>query len=668
MVRKNTNMHVLKKTLILFAILLAGNHSFANSLTRYAKIEHERNYSLKLLPCVAGTASPTLVDRPNFLAQSNTYTIPCGVANADLSTLSSSNQPAGTVLSIHSASTPTEANKVTPHNSIPVGTYHVSFFDPKENCYSTANQQITVVAESNCSTSTCHTALLVNNSSPNLASNAVTKCSSKYNKHGKILYFPWSGNLVNGQTASVTAVGVTYTATVSNYVGASNAIISEDLDSHIWRGAKLKYLYSDGNSGINEGWYMGSHANSSYSWIVTVTATHNASGLQFPVNILAYDLESTSTNESATIQTIDGEKWSLFEEYKGSCNDSNNDGLGNTGIGQLTGGSGSSRIVYNETEHTGGNSIWVSYNASQVFLAMHSSGGKQGVGIALLLDPDTDGDGIPDKYESVISGFVRDDSGAALPNTTVKLFDENDVELQSTVTDASGNYSFTNLKADVFKVQEIDPAGYYSQNTNTLNSIRTELGKETCNVNFVDRVILTPVELVHFSVKEMNQNTYLSWETSSETNNDKFIVEYSHNGVDFKPLTEVNGGKYTTTIQRYSIVHQNVYTLGLSKIYYRLKQVDFSGEENYIGKVEEVELSKRRKETIVYPVPASQGEPIQVIGNDIKGYYYVFDVLGQLVLSGQATENQFEIETSNLVKGAYVVQFSNQESANFIIK
>lgn len=663
---KDTNMHLIIKSLTLVLVLVA-NRGFSVPTNSIAHFGMNKISNLSKRPaCLAGTNSPNLLDSSNFIALSNTYTIPCGLDIADLSTLNASNLPAGTVLTVHSNILPSESNKVTSIRSIVAGSYYITFFDPRENCYSTSTQ-ITVALETNCPV-VCSTALPITTTSPNSASNAVSKCPAKYNKQGQIMYFPWVGNITDGQTATISEAGVTYTASVSNYTGTNDVVFAEDLDSHIWVGAKIKHMYSDGNSGQNEGWYMASNTYGDHSWMVTITATHNASGLQFPVNILAYDLESTSGNESVTIQAIDGSSWDLFEQYEGTCSNATNNGLGNIGQGTLT-GVGNTRITYTETEHSGGNSIWVSKNASKVFLNIKSGGGKQGVGVALLLDPDTDGDGIPDKYETAISGFVKDDLGTALANTTVKLFDENNTEIQSTTTDANGFYSFTNLQAGVFTVQENDLPGYNSISSNSISNIRTKLGSETCNINFVDQIIITPIELVHFSAEKINQDIQLTWSTASEVNNKLFILEYSNDGVNFTHLSIVKAeNNRTNHNQNYSVIHDNVHLLGFDYIYYRLSQIDTNNKINHIEKILAIELTQTNTDLLVYPIPAPKGKPIIISGFKNNEQYYIYNIYGKLILSGKLNGNNFKIQTNKFNKGSYRLVLSRGKAIHFIIQ
>jgi len=89
-----------------------------------------------------------------------------------------------------------------------------------------------------------------------------------------------------------------------------------------------------------------------------------------------------------------------------------------------------------------------------------------------------------------------------------------------------------------------------------------------------------PVELLFFSGKKTSaNNVLLEWETASEINNDYFIVEKSNDGFTFTNSGLVKGNGNSTQNIYYSFVDD----LNDEKIliYYRLKQVDYDGKENY---------------------------------------------------------------------------------------
>jgi len=106
--------------------------------------------------------------------------------------------------------------------------------------------------------------------------------------------------------------------------------------------------------------------------------------------------------------------------------------------------------------------------------------------------------------------------------------------------------------------------GYYSYNTN--------LQTGGCT----DQVL--PVELVSFTAQVRGAAVGLAWRTSSEKNNDHFVVERSADGRTFQPLTTVQGAGTTSATTNYTATDAHPLS-GLS--YYRLQQLDLDGSVHY---------------------------------------------------------------------------------------
>ncbi|WP_353718489.1 glycoside hydrolase family 9 protein [Dyadobacter sp. 676] len=84
-----------------------------------------------------------------------------------------------------------------------------------------------------------------------------------------------------------------------------------------------------------------------------------------------------------------------------------------------------------------------------------------------------------------------------------------------------------------------------------------------------------PVELAYFNLKELdNGQAQLYWKTVSETDNDRFEIERSGNGTDFKMIGEVKGSQTTAQPHDYTFTDTEV---PAATVYYRLKQVDADG-------------------------------------------------------------------------------------------
>jgi hypothetical protein len=111
---------------------------------------------------------------------------------------------------------------------------------------------------------------------------------------------------------------------------------------------------------------------------------------------------------------------------------------------------------------------------------------------------------------------------------------------------------------------------------------------------------ILPVSLTSFDANKMNGAIQLNWTTSSENNNSHFIVERSDDGINFYPIGTVKGHGTTSVPQQY--VFTDSRTTGHTRIFYRLRQVDFNGNAEY-SKVVRVTLEQQWIEASVYPNP-----------------------------------------------------------------
>lgn len=78
--------------------------------------------------CNAGTEAPTL--------SLTTTTNMCPATTIDLSTITASNLPSGTVITWHSGTPATTANKLSSVTALLAGTYYAAFYDASGDCYS----------------------------------------------------------------------------------------------------------------------------------------------------------------------------------------------------------------------------------------------------------------------------------------------------------------------------------------------------------------------------------------------------------------------------------------------------------------------------------------------------------------------------------------------------
>lgn len=155
-----------------------------------------------------------------------------------------------------------------------------------------------------------------------------------------------------------------------------------------------------------------------------------------------------------------------------------------------------------------------------------------------------------------------------------------------------------------------------------------------------------------------NAKSIIEWTTVSEINNDRFVVERSHEGKLFKEIATVKskGGKNTLT--SYSFVDENVEE---GVYYYRLKEVSPSNEIAYspvITLTVNVDLFFK-----VFPNPISKGQKLYIYYPSKIESIQIKTTQGRVVFEQlQEGEYNSDIEIPiNLPKGLYMIEFSTEE-------
>ncbi len=177
-----------------------------------------------------------------------------------------------------------------------------------------------------------------------------------------------------------------------------------------------------------------------------------------------------------------------------------------------------------------------------------------------------------------------------------------------------------------------------------------------------DTTTVVPVELSSFSFETSGGKVLLSWETQTETNNRGFEVERSRNSKDWATIGFVDGKGTSTFPNKYKYTDT---PLSGGTYYYRLKQVDFTGEQRY-SKILEVNLMVITSFSLEqnYPNPFN---PSTTIGYELpvesNVMIKVFDVLGNEVatlVNGKQTAGVHEVkfDGSKQGSGMYIYRMS----------
>lgn len=169
-------------------------------------------------------------------------------------------------------------------------------------------------------------------------------------------------------------------------------------------------------------------------------------------------------------------------------------------------------------------------------------------------------------------------------------------------------------------------------------------------------LVILPVTLASFDGKAENNQTKLTWKTTSETNNKGFEIERSADARNFEKIGFVDGSGDTKENQFYHFTDLNPLATG----YYRLKQLDYDGKFEY-SKV--ISVKSEAAMVKVYPNPAQ--EYLTVSGISEKQPLSIVDQNGRVVLKGLVGEKE-RVNISTLGAGRYIVKVG-EESTRLLI-
>ena len=170
---------------------------------------------------------------------------------------------------------------------------------------------------------------------------------------------------------------------------------------------------------------------------------------------------------------------------------------------------------------------------------------------------------------------------------------------------------------------------------------------------------ILPVNLLSFRAKEAAGNVQLDWQTAGEQNNDRFEVEHSADGRHFDKIGTVAGNGTTEEQQYYEFLHRTALP---GTNYYRLRQVDYDGEEE-IHPMTTVVLSESHSGAVsVYPNPTRSTATVRLeTASAAITQIAVYDIAGHLLLTRSIAPNTTSVElpTDQLDAGVYLLRLTS---------
>lgn len=137
-----------------------------------------------------------------------------------------------------------------------------------------------------------------------------------------------------------------------------------------------------------------------------------------------------------------------------------------------------------------------------------------------------------------------------------------------------------------------------------------------------------PIALTDFTAQALQGAVQLNWRTTSELNNDYMVVERSADARLYTALGKVKGGGTTQETQTYTFTDRHPLP-GLQ--FYRLRQVDFDGQEAYHGPLRvRAEAGRPASQLRVFPTLAHSELTVQYTGETLQeATLYIYNDKGQ---------------------------------------
>ncbi len=234
-----------------------------------------------------------------------------------------------------------------------------------------------------------------------------------------------------------------------------------------------------------------------------------------------------------------------------------------------------------------------------------------------------------------------------------------------------------NMNSGTFDTTQITPGGILNAYDVTTQNLTLEAGIDYVEFSTstltggsvaysvgVNSIIL-PVEILNFDAGVIdNKYVQVIWQTSSESNSDRFFVEKSSNGRDWIYVGEVAAAGNSNTAKYYELFDSTPF-FGTS--YYRLHEVDFDGSViTTPAKKVNLRTGSNNTSLLVYPNPNTGNFEIELFSDlGISGVVEVCTMTGTSVgiwNLGSISVDQHSLQIQSLTAGHYLVMWRYEKT------
>jgi hypothetical protein len=167
------------------------------------------------------------------------------------------------------------------------------------------------------------------------------------------------------------------------------------------------------------------------------------------------------------------------------------------------------------------------------------------------------------------------------------------------------------------------------------------------------QTIALPIELVAFNATCMSDFTQIRWTTASEKNNKMFELYKSDNALDWEWIHTESGQGDKASETNYQYFDNDK-----KPAYYRLKDIDFDGKENW-SQIIFADCESNTSKTEIYPNPASDYIKV-VIPFEESTTLNILSIEGKILKTLPLVSKNNVINIKDLSVGVYLMELSNK--------
>ena len=165
-----------------------------------------------------------------------------------------------------------------------------------------------------------------------------------------------------------------------------------------------------------------------------------------------------------------------------------------------------------------------------------------------------------------------------------------------------------------------------------------------------------PLALLEFNGRLINGNGALSWKTTNEQNSISFDIERSVDGRTYTAIGNVAAFN-TPGVHQYNYTDNNIVSLAVPVVYYRLKQKDIDGRSTY-SRIVALPVDNSRSIVLFYPNPVINEASLTItVNKPEKLWGRIIDNAGRVVKQQQwdipAGSTSLPVDVKGLARGMY---------------